>query len=71
MPGRGRDDEALSCFATAVIFIARLKQGRFEQVSVRGSHHKFVHKALRRMVIMPHPRNDIPARDRAFPPSRK
>jgi len=40
--------------------IARLKQDGFEQVSVRGSHHKFVHHATRRMVIVPHPRKDIP-----------
>ena len=40
--------------------IARLKQDGFEQVSVRGSHHKFVHRATRRMVIVPHPRKDIP-----------
>ena len=40
--------------------IARLKQDGFEQVSIRGSHHKFVHPATRRMVIVPHPRKDIP-----------
>lgn len=40
--------------------IARLKQDGFEEVSVRGSHHKFVHRTLKRMVIVPHPRKDIP-----------
>lgn len=40
--------------------VARLRQEGFEQVSVRGSHHKYVHKGLRRMVIVPHPRKDIP-----------
>lgn len=40
--------------------IARLKQDGFEEVSVRGSHHKFVHRTLRRIVIVPHPRKDIP-----------
>jgi predicted RNA binding protein YcfA (HicA-like mRNA interferase family) len=40
--------------------IARLKQDGFEEVSVRGSHHKFVHRELKRVVIVPHPRKDIP-----------
>ncbi|MFN3349383.1 type II toxin-antitoxin system HicA family toxin [Pseudorhodoplanes sp.] len=40
--------------------IARLKQDGFEEVSVRGSHHKFVHRDLKRVVIVPHPRKDIP-----------
>lgn len=40
--------------------IARLKADGFEEVSVRGSHHKFVHRTLKRMVIVPHPRKDIP-----------
>lgn len=40
--------------------IARLKQDGFEEVSVRGSHHKYVHRATRRMVIVTHPRKDIP-----------
>lgn len=40
--------------------IARLKRDGFEEVSVRGSHHKYVHRTLRRMVIVPHPRKDIP-----------
>jgi predicted RNA binding protein YcfA (HicA-like mRNA interferase family) len=41
--------------------IRRLRQDGFELVSVRGSHHKFVHPASRRVVIVPHPRKDIPA----------
>lgn len=40
--------------------IARLKADGFEEVSVRGSHHKFVHRTLKRMVIVTHPRKDIP-----------
>lgn len=40
--------------------IARLRKDGFEEVSVRGSHHKFVHPVLRRMVIVTHPRKDIP-----------
>ena len=40
--------------------IARLKQDGFEEVSVRGSHHKHVHRDLKRIVIVPHPRKDIP-----------
>ncbi len=40
--------------------IARLRQEGFEEVAVRGSHHKYVHRATRRMVIVTHPRKDIP-----------
>lgn len=40
--------------------IARLKEDGFEEVSVRGSHHKFVHRELKRVVIVPHPIKDIP-----------
>jgi predicted RNA binding protein YcfA (HicA-like mRNA interferase family) len=41
--------------------IDRLRHDKYELVSVRGSHHKFVHPVLRRVVIVPHPRKDIPA----------
>ena len=40
--------------------IARLKQDGFELVSVRGSHHKLVHKIRHLMVIVPHPKRDLP-----------
>jgi predicted RNA binding protein YcfA (HicA-like mRNA interferase family) len=40
--------------------IQRLRADGFEQVSVRGSHHKFVHRQSRRMVIVPHPKRDMP-----------
>ena len=40
--------------------IARLRRDGFELVSTRGAHHKFVHRALKRLVIVPHPRKDIP-----------
>jgi predicted RNA binding protein YcfA (HicA-like mRNA interferase family) len=40
--------------------IERLRSDGFELVSVRGSHHKFFHPQLRRMVIVPHPRRDLP-----------
>ncbi|HEY2184867.1 MAG TPA: type II toxin-antitoxin system HicA family toxin [Xanthobacteraceae bacterium] len=40
--------------------IQRLRLDGFELVSVRGSHHKFVHPELRRMVIVPHPKRDFP-----------
>jgi predicted RNA binding protein YcfA (HicA-like mRNA interferase family) len=40
--------------------IRRLEQEGFELVSVAGSHHKFVHSALRRRVIVPHPKRDLP-----------
>jgi predicted RNA binding protein YcfA (HicA-like mRNA interferase family) len=40
--------------------IDRLRHDKYQLVSVRGSHHKFVHPVLRRVVIVPHPRKDIP-----------
>jgi len=40
--------------------IQRLRQDGFQLNSVRGSHHKFVHRQLRRMVIVPHPKSDLP-----------
>jgi predicted RNA binding protein YcfA (HicA-like mRNA interferase family) len=40
--------------------IKRLKDDGFELVSVRGSHHKFRHVSSGRIVIVPHPRRDIP-----------
>jgi predicted RNA binding protein YcfA (HicA-like mRNA interferase family) len=40
--------------------IRRLREDGFEPVSVRGSHHKFVHRQLRRVVIVPHPKSDLP-----------
>ena len=40
--------------------IQRLRQEGYEQVSVSGSHHKFVHRLLRRRVIVPHPKRDLP-----------
>ncbi|WP_274627121.1 type II toxin-antitoxin system HicA family toxin [Arvimicrobium flavum] len=40
--------------------IQRLKAGGFVLVSVRGSHHKF-RDATGRIVIVTHPRKDIPA----------
>jgi predicted RNA binding protein YcfA (HicA-like mRNA interferase family) len=41
--------------------IRRLEAGGFALVSVRGSHHKFRHGATGRMVIVTHPRRDMPA----------
>ena len=40
--------------------IARLRQDGYELVKTRGSHHKFVHPVSRRVVIVTHPRKDIP-----------
>jgi predicted RNA binding protein YcfA (HicA-like mRNA interferase family) len=40
--------------------IRRLLQEGFEQVSVSGSHHKFVHRHQRKRVIVPHPKRDLP-----------
>ena len=41
--------------------IKRLKADGFELVSTRGSHHKFRHQSDGRVVIVTHPRKDIPA----------
>jgi len=38
--------------------IKRLKSEGFEEVSVRGSHHKF--RKDNRVVIVPHPKKDLP-----------
>ena len=40
--------------------IRRLLREGYEQVSVSGSHHKFVHRQLHRRVIVPHPKQDLP-----------
>jgi predicted RNA binding protein YcfA (HicA-like mRNA interferase family) len=40
--------------------IKRLEADGFVLVSVRGSHHKFRQGATGRMVIVTHPRRDIP-----------
>jgi predicted RNA binding protein YcfA (HicA-like mRNA interferase family) len=42
--------------------VKRLVADGFELVSSKGSHHKFVrHEGdLVRMVIVPHPKNDLP-----------
>jgi predicted RNA binding protein YcfA (HicA-like mRNA interferase family) len=42
--------------------IARLRREGFEPMSVRGSHHKFGHPKLRRMVIVP-PAQGLAARN--------
>ncbi|SOE13507.1 predicted RNA binding protein YcfA (HicA-like mRNA interferase family) [Hoeflea halophila] len=41
--------------------IKRLKADGFELVSVRGPHHKFRQPLDGRVVILTHPRKDIPA----------
>jgi predicted RNA binding protein YcfA (HicA-like mRNA interferase family) len=40
--------------------IRRLESAGFELISIAGSHHKFVHRILRRRVIVPHPKRDLP-----------
>jgi predicted RNA binding protein YcfA (HicA-like mRNA interferase family) len=42
------------------LIIRRLLDDGFVLASVRGSHHKYKHKSDGRMVILPHPRKDIP-----------
>ena len=40
--------------------VARLRREGYELKSVKGSHHKYVHPASRRQVIVPHPKRDLP-----------
>ena len=40
--------------------IKKLEADGFSLVSVRGSHHKFRQAATGRLVIVTHPRKDIP-----------
>ena len=40
--------------------LQRLYRDGFELVSVRGSHHKLVHRGTRRSVIVTHPKKDLP-----------
>ncbi|MBI5112694.1 MAG: type II toxin-antitoxin system HicA family toxin [Rhodovulum sp.] len=40
--------------------VRRLENDGYRLVSVSGSHHKFIHSGLRRRVIVPHPRRDLP-----------
>ena len=40
--------------------VRRLYNEGFELVSVRGSHHKLVHRGTRRTVIVTHPKKDLP-----------
>ena len=40
--------------------LQRLYRDGFELVSVRGSHHKLVHRGMRRSVIVTHPKKDLP-----------
>lgn len=40
--------------------IRRLEREGFVLKSVRGSHHKYVHAQRKRMVVVTHPRRDIP-----------
>jgi predicted RNA binding protein YcfA (HicA-like mRNA interferase family) len=40
--------------------IRRLRADGFVLVSSRGSHHKYRHTESGRIVILPHPRRDIP-----------
>lgn len=40
--------------------IRRLQREGYERKSVEGSHHKYIHREKRRMVIVPHPKRDLP-----------
>lgn len=40
--------------------IRRLEADGFKLVSTRGSHHKFRQETTGRIVILPHPRKNIP-----------
>jgi predicted RNA binding protein YcfA (HicA-like mRNA interferase family) len=40
--------------------IHRLEREGFVLRAVKGSHHKYLHPETRRMVIVPHPKRDLP-----------
>ena len=40
--------------------IKRLKDDGWEQVAVKGSHHKFKHPKKPGSVTVPHPKKDLP-----------
>ncbi|MBV9076293.1 MAG: type II toxin-antitoxin system HicA family toxin [Methylobacteriaceae bacterium] len=40
--------------------IRALERAGFEHISTRGSHRKYWHPETRRIVIVPHPRRDLP-----------
>ena len=40
--------------------IRRLEREGYELVSIAASHHKYFHRGLRRRVIIPHPKRDLP-----------
>jgi predicted RNA binding protein YcfA (HicA-like mRNA interferase family) len=40
--------------------IKRLREQGFELVAVRGSHHKYANQRVHRVVIVPHPKSDLP-----------
>ena len=40
--------------------IRRLEREEFCSISAKGSHHKFWYLESRRIIIVPHPRRDIP-----------
>lgn len=40
--------------------IRRLECEGFVLRAVKGSHHKYLHPETRRMVIVPHPKRDLP-----------
>ncbi|MBJ7577384.1 type II toxin-antitoxin system HicA family toxin [Devosia sp. MC532] len=42
------------------LIIKRLEHDGFVLISVRGSHHKFKHPMTGKLVIVTHPRRDIP-----------
>lgn len=46
--------------------IRRLEHDGFVLVSARGSHHEYNHPHTGRIVIVTHPRKDIPVRSRSI-----
>jgi len=40
--------------------LARLEREGWQLVSVQGSHHKFRHAESGKIIIVPHPKKDLP-----------
>ena len=40
--------------------LARLQREGWELVKAEGSHHKLLHAATNRTIIVPHPKKDLP-----------
>lgn len=40
--------------------VARLLREGWLQTAIKGSHHKFEHPQTRKIIVVPHPKKDLP-----------